>query len=512
MMWAEKNFAGWDIKSTRFLEILQPKTNASSNMHIIPKTFHRYQGSHAHPSITEKRVIELSNLFPRLLPVLFATFPENREISYHIASGLQSIDFLERLFPCNPANFKSLCETFGYPCDDTRLTVYVEAQKEWFARKVPAGEHLDYQDDERCPYDCPTAISDIILGQRYQVRAFRSKRVNYCESFWDERRIISKIHHPHVHEFCGSFSQHDYADYFFLYAPYDQTLHQYLTSYRQEINSVSPFASHQPVGFVSFVTWMVDLLSALTYFHSLGVLHKHIDSHNILLRNSVIYLSGLNFYGEDVEIVPGSPYHAPEIYRSPATRRADIYSLGRVFLDFMFCYFRIEPPVNDSELRKYESKELHDGFLGTCSDILHSAGCPSHHPLSQVLQLVLRKMMDWSPGQRSSAILLKQKLSSVLKEIPDVGDRIIEEMTLKYPDMSKESVDLRFWIMQSNMERREGAVILDQILEDLLEGAEELAFDAHGSLDNLTKSGRYGRCIFVDQEERLDVGTCETSL
>jgi len=109
---------------------------------------------------------------------------------------------------------------------------------------------------------------------------------------------------------------------------------------------------------------MFDLISTLAYFHSLGDLYKHIDPTNIFLWNSTIYLAGLNFYADDVELTP-SPYHAPEVQsnNTPVTRRADIYSLGRVFVDIIFCACGIERTVN--EFQKYESKQVHNNFMNT---------------------------------------------------------------------------------------------------------------------------------------------------
>ena len=144
--------------------------------------FRRRPGRQRRPHasmVKDKHIAELFDLFSCFLPVLFATFSESLEIAYSIAFDFKSIDFLEPSFPCEPYAFKSLCDTFGHPCDDARLTAFANAQIEWFARKVPPGEHLDYKDVERCPYDSPTAVSDTILRQRYHVKAFRSKTGNY---------------------------------------------------------------------------------------------------------------------------------------------------------------------------------------------------------------------------------------------------------------------------------------------------------------------------------------------
>ena len=144
-----------------------------------------------------------------------------------------------------------------------------------------------------------------------------------------------------------------------------------------------------------------------------------------------------------MELIP-SPYHAPEVQsdNTPVTRQADIYSLGRVFVDIMFCACGIERTVD--EFQKYKSKQVHNNFMNTGN--LASNHHSRQPPFSKVI-LVLTRMIDWFPGHRPSAFLLKKELASILSEVPGIGDLISIEETLEYPDISNESVELWFTIM-----------------------------------------------------------------
>ena len=42
--------------------------------------------------------------------------------------------------------------------------------------------------------------------------------------------------------------------------------------------------------------WMIELTSALTYFHAVGGLHKHIEPANIYIRETKALLAGFGFY------------------------------------------------------------------------------------------------------------------------------------------------------------------------------------------------------------------------
>lgn len=146
--------------------------------------------------MTNNKLNGLRNAFPRLLPVLLTTFSESPDVAYQIVSELKSIDISESDFPYDPVDFKSLCEDFGHSCNKEHLEKFVQAQMEWFAREVSAGDHVDYKDDEVCPYAFHARLSEGNPEASYIVRVFRSKKGNYWEKFWRERNILSTIRRP----------------------------------------------------------------------------------------------------------------------------------------------------------------------------------------------------------------------------------------------------------------------------------------------------------------------------
>lgn len=128
----------------------------------------------------------------------------------------------------------------------------------------------------------------------------------------------------------------------------------------------------------------------------------------------------------------------------------------------------------------------------------------SPNSLGPFTDLILWQMMDWSPNRRPSAILLKTKLSAVVKEANSFDVVPFEDTeNINYPDMSPESVAARRRIMGFNIEQNEGPIVIDQIERDLVEGGEELDFDL-GNFDNLRKTECLGRCIFGESDKEFD--------
>ena len=68
--------------------------------------------------------------------------------------------------------------------------------------------------------------------------------------------------------------------------------------------------------------------------------------------------------------------------------------------------------------------------------------------------------------------------------------------------------------MQSN--GKEGPAIIDQVLQDLVEGGEELFFDPYASIENLRRIGAYGLrpSVFelAAEEQGSPTGSCLDSL
>jgi len=254
--------------------------------------------------------------------------------------------------------------------------------------------------EERCPYVSkpPVLVNgkevDILL---YDVHKFASKLKprEFWHLFWKERPILLNICHPHIHEFCGSFSIKDYAEYYFIFAKYDSTLEDVLV-----LSGESGSESSQlPSKATSLIQWMLDLTSALASLHGLSAFHRHVCPYTIVFRGSQIYLSDIRFYSERCS-ESTSKYNAPEIRnKDPVlTRRSDIYSLGRVFLDLLMvhCGLQIELSVPLTEIE-------HEAFVLSVRHQLTTVQGQS--PLLKFTDMIL-KMINYISNRRPSAVQL----------------------------------------------------------------------------------------------------------
>ena len=232
---------------------------------------------------------QLHVAYLRLLPSLLTTFIDRPSRAYRLAKELLRSGIADSENPSHHTILEFWCKDhLNYIPTNDELQRFDTTQFAYYYREVPYWEYLHYHDrmsmrEERCPYVSKPPV--LVNGKEvdilpYDVHKFASKLKprEFWHLFWKERRILLNICHPHIHEFCGSFSIKDYAEYYFIFAKYDSTLEDVLGP----SGGSGSESSQLPSKATSLIQWMLDLTSALAYLHGLGAFHRYVCPRTIV--------------------------------------------------------------------------------------------------------------------------------------------------------------------------------------------------------------------------------------
>lgn len=178
---------------------------------------------------------------------------------------------------------------------------------------------------------------------RKEIQESRCERKNMRAWNLQEIEIMRKLHHPHIARFVAAYYEHERRSLNIIMTPVAEcNLKDYLAD---------PLRWPSKRDHIS--RWFLSLASALSYLHNTaGIRHKDIKPANILISRQNVFLSDFGIshefppdnsesYGAGVMMTP--KYSAPEVAaRNRRGRKADIYSLGCVFLEMATVMFSIE--------------------------------------------------------------------------------------------------------------------------------------------------------------------------
>ncbi len=174
--------------------------------------------------------------------------------------------------------------------------------------------------------------TDKVLSREVAVKVLHSHYAqdsNFIARFKREAKAAANLTHPNI------VAVHDWGEEEGIY----YIVMEYVKgkSLREILNEKGPLP----------VEWAIDIasqvLSALSFAHRKGVIHRDIKPHNILITDDGLVkvtdfgIAQVKLLGEKEEEVMGTAYYiSPEqVQGLPATEASDIYSLGVVFYEML---------------------------------------------------------------------------------------------------------------------------------------------------------------------------------
>lgn len=235
----------------------------------------------------------------------------------------------------------------------------------------------------------PTFFSDIDPSSTKTMLQFQRE----CE-------FLSVIRHPCIIQYLGTTEDIETGLPVLLMELMDENLTQFLER---------TLSMNEEVPYHTVVNLCHDVLMALAFLHSNGILHRDLSSNNILMVAEakakvtdfgMAKLIDFNHSHVPLTQCPGTlVYMPPEALRTPPTYNAklDIFSLGVVIIQMITCYFpspgdakhivedarhgTIEVPIPERERRDGDIARVREGhpLLGTVLDCLadHERNRPS---------------------------------------------------------------------------------------------------------------------------------------
>ena len=224
------------------------------------------------------------------------------------------------------------------------------------------------------------------------------------EKFKQECDFFASITHPNVVQYLGVYEDPKTSQPALLMELMDESLTQYLKC-------------HGPVALHVQVDICHDVVLALHYLHSSGIIYRDLSSNNVLLiagRRAKITDLGVaklkDALGHHLTSCPGSPpYMPPEALKNPPqyTEKLDVFSFGVLLVQIITRNFP-EPDAHEIQVADATSPSGYIGIPVSETDRRHAdlQLIPQDHPL----QNMALKCLEDGPDERPSMTDLCQQL------------------------------------------------------------------------------------------------------
>lgn len=217
-----------------------------------------------------------------------------------------------------------------------------------------------------------------------------------AELFQQEAEAVAILSHPNI---IPVYEVGETDDFLFITMQLVQgnTLAQYM-----QFAQKNPIPSRRVLPLPASLRVMIQMLDALDYAHSQGIVHRDIKPGNIMIekhsRRPLVTDFGivhvLNSDTEAAKAVHGTPlYMAPEqILGQDVDGRADIYAAGTMFYQMLVAELPLPEFKNKTDLLKHKILSRGNFFLKKPSEVNPAIG--------QEMDRIIGKATAFDPDQR----------------------------------------------------------------------------------------------------------------
>ena len=214
--------------------------------------------------------------------------------------------------------------------------------------------------------------------------------------FQQEAEAVAILSHPNI---IPVYEVGETDDFLFITMQLVQgnTLAQYM-----QFAQKNPIPSRRVLPLPASLRIMIQMLDALDYAHSQGIVHRDIKPGNIMIekhsRRPLVTDFGivqvLNSDAEAAKAVHGTPlYMAPEqILGQDVDGRADIYAAGTMFYQMLVAELPLPEFKSKTDLLKHKILSRGNFFLKKPSEV--------NPAIDQEMERIIGKAMAFEPDQR----------------------------------------------------------------------------------------------------------------
>lgn len=214
--------------------------------------------------------------------------------------------------------------------------------------------------------------------------------------FQQEAEAVAILSHPNI---IPVYEVGETDDFLFITMQLVQgnTLAQYM-----QFAQKNPIPSRRALPLPASLRIMIQMLDALDYAHSQGIIHRDIKPGNIMIekhsRRPLVTDFGivqvLNSDAEAAKAVHGTPlYMAPEqILGQDVDGRADIYAAGTMFYQMLVAELPLPEFKSKTDLLKHKILSRGNFFLKKPSEV--------NPAIDQEMERIIGKAMAFEPDQR----------------------------------------------------------------------------------------------------------------
>ena len=282
-------------------------------------------------------------------------------------------------------------------------------------------------------------LHDILVGREKEEQVSVEQREELISSFRRECNILSCLRHPNVVQFMGVHcGGSDEADISLIMEYMHMDLEQCIKTYP---NIPLPYKT----------SILKDVAYGLAYLHSRNIIHRDLNTGNILLTESlrakIADLGVSNLLDRKVAmwrtktICPGAPNFMPpeSLTKAPKyTDKLDIFSFGHLTLNLVI---QEEPHVDDSSIKSRDVKKklVQFGKRREALDLMsHQLGGPRHSLYSTVVLC-----LNDTPDQRPTSRDLVKRMENICQQHPIPHKNILETLTLRSSSEVQEECSTR---------------------------------------------------------------------